>query len=60
MRKILLALLVAPLVLATHVVITRTRPRLAAAWVLTIVGLLTLSVGLAALGLFLELSRQTR
>jgi hypothetical protein len=51
LASLLLALLVAPLVLATHVVITRSNPRLATAWLLAIVGLLALSTLLAALSL---------
>jgi hypothetical protein len=60
LASLLLAMLAAPLVLATHVVITRSNPRLATAWVLAVVGLLALSVALAAVAVILEISRPTR
>jgi hypothetical protein len=60
LASLLLALLVAPLVLATHVVIARSSPRLVALWLFALVGLMALSVALAAVQLLLALSGSIR
>jgi Ni/Fe-hydrogenase subunit HybB-like protein len=52
--SLLLALLMAPLVLATHVVVQKTSRRRTLVWLGLLIGLMALSTGLAAVSLVLS------
>jgi hypothetical protein len=57
LASLLVALLLAPMVLGTHVVVQRASSRTTTVWLVTLLGLSLVSVALAAIGLLLtELS----